>query len=111
MRATPTCTFEPPNIITSAWAINYWLIDANTPVLSLLMNTSDTTLKPNIITTQLEANAAIEAANTYLSATNATVVMDPYEAKALMRFNATTLFNRMLAKADTLIDRTTSLYE
>jgi hypothetical protein len=63
MRTTPTCTYEPPDIITSAWVINRWLIDANTLVLSPLMNTSVSTLKHNIVTTQLEANATIEATN------------------------------------------------
>ena len=42
--------------------------------------------------TQLEANATIEAANKYLSAAIAMVVMDPYEAKALMCFNAAVVF-------------------
>jgi hypothetical protein len=46
MRTTPTSTYEPPDIITYAWVINYWLIDANTHVLSPLMNTSVSTLKP-----------------------------------------------------------------
>jgi hypothetical protein len=35
--------------------------------------------------------------------------MDPYEAEALMRFNATLVLNRLLAKADTLIHTTASL--
>ena len=35
--------------------------------------------------------------------------MGPYEAKALMRFNATDVFYRLSAKADTLIDMATSL--
>ena len=35
--------------------------------------------------------------------------MHPYEAKALMRFNATVVLNGLSAKADTLIDTTTSL--
>jgi hypothetical protein len=35
--------------------------------------------------------------------------MDPYEAEALMRFNSTILFNRLSAKANTLIDTTASL--
>ena len=51
MRTNPTGTYEPPDIITSAWVINLWLIDANTRVLSLLMNTSVSTLKPNIVAT------------------------------------------------------------
>jgi hypothetical protein len=52
------------------------------------MNTSVSILNPNIITTQLETNANIEAANIYLYATIVMVVMDPYDAEALMRFNA-----------------------
>ena len=52
------------------------------------MNTSASTLKLNIVTTQLEANAAIEAANKDLSATTTMVVMDRWEAKDLKRFNA-----------------------
>jgi hypothetical protein len=51
MRTTPTCTYEPPDIITFVWIINSWLIDANTHVLSPLTNTSVNTLKPNIVTT------------------------------------------------------------
>ena len=73
------------------------------------MNTSVNTLEPNIVTTQLEANAAIHAANKYLSATIAMVVMDPYEAEALMRFNATVVFYGLSAKVDNLIDTATSL--
>ena len=73
------------------------------------MNTSDNTLKPNIVTTQLEANEAIKAANTYLLAANAMVVMDPCEAEALMHFNAIVVLNGLSAKANTLIDTTVSL--
>ena len=51
MRTTPTCNYEPPDIITSALVINYWLIDANIHNLSLLMNTIVGTLKPNIVAT------------------------------------------------------------
>ena len=110
MRTTPTGIYEPPNIITSAWVIICWLIDANTHVLSPLTNTSVNNLKPNILTTQLEANEAIKAAKTKLSTSTAMVVMDPYEAKALMRFNAIVVLNGLsLAKADTLIDTTASL--
>ena len=73
------------------------------------MNTGVNTLKPNIVTTKLEANEAMKAANKYLSASIAMVVMDPYEAKALMRFNAIFVLNGLSAKAYTLIDTTTSL--
>jgi hypothetical protein len=104
MKTTPTCTYEPPDIITSAWVIKFWLIDANTYVLSPLTNTSVNTLKPNIIATQLEANEAIKAANKYVSAATAMVSVHYYEAKALMRFNATVVLHGLSAKADSLID-------
>ena len=104
MRTTPTCTCEPFDIITFAWVINCWLKDAITHVLSPLMNARVNTLKPNITTTQLETNTSIEAANKYLSEATAMVVMDTYEAEALMRFNATVLLNGLSAKVDTLID-------
>jgi hypothetical protein len=100
---------ELPDIITSAWVINYWLIYANTTILSRLMNTSVSILKPSIVTTKLEANAAIEAANKYLLAANTQVVRDPYKKETLMRFNATVVFNGLSAKADTLLVTTTSL--
>ena len=80
---------EFPDIITSARVINYWLIYANTTILSRLMNTSVSILKPSIVTTKLEANAAIEAANKYLLAANTQVVRDPYKKETLMRFNST----------------------
>jgi len=73
IRTTPTCTYEPPDNITYDWVINYWLIDANTLVFSHIDNSTidNSTIKHNIVTiftTQLEANAAIEATNIYLSA-------------------------------------------
>jgi hypothetical protein len=109
MRTTPTCTYEPPDIITPAWVINYWLIYANTYILSPLLNTCINTLKPNIVTTQLEANEAIKVVNRYLLATTAMVIMDPYETEALMRFNATVVLNGLSTMADTLIDTSASL--
>jgi len=77
-------------------------------LFSKLMNTSASTLKANIVTTLLEANAAIKAANKYVSATTTMVVMDPYEAKSLMRSNAT-VFYGLPAKAYTIINTTASL--
>ena len=73
------------------------------------MDTCVSNLKPNIVTINLEANAAIEIANKYLSATTAMVVMDPYEAEALMRFHVAVFSYGLSAKADTLINTTTSL--
>ena len=69
----------------------------------MLMNTSVNTLKHVSVTTQLEANAVIEATNKQLLALTDMVEMDPYEAKALTRFNATVFLNGLLAKADPLI--------
>jgi hypothetical protein len=60
MRTSPIGTYDPPHLIPSAWVINYWLIDANTPVLSPMITTSVGVLKPNIVTTNLETNATIE---------------------------------------------------
>jgi len=73
------------------------------------MKTIVSTLMLDIVTTQLEAHASIEAAKIYLSAAIAMVVMDPYEAASLMRFNAIVFKNGLPSKADTLIDTTTSL--
>ena len=73
------------------------------------MNTSVNTLKPNFVTTQLEANEAIKVANKYLSTATAMVVMDPYEAEDFMCFNATVFLNGLSAKADILIDTSASL--
>jgi len=44
------------------------------------MDTSVSTLKPSIVTIQLEANVAIKAENKYLSATTTMTVIEPYEA-------------------------------
>ena len=43
-------------------------------------------LKPDIVTTELKNEAATEAADDYLLVAAAMVIMDPYEAEALMRF-------------------------
>jgi hypothetical protein len=59
VRTSPTCTYDPPDLIPSAWVINYWLIDGNTAVLSPMIPTNVGILKPNIVTTNLETNAAI----------------------------------------------------
>jgi len=111
MRNTPTAatgTYVPPDLITYAWVINSWLIYANTHVLSPLMNTSVGTLKPDLVTTQLETNTVIKAANKYLPETIAMVVMDPNKAIALMRFIAMVFLNGLAAKADTRIDTSAS---
>jgi uncharacterized protein (DUF302 family) len=73
------------------------------------MKKSVSTLKLYIVTTELETNAALEVANKYLQATTVMVVMDPYKAKALMRFNATVFLDGLSPKANTLIGTTTYL--
>ena len=93
MRTTSTCTYNLPDLITSPWVINDWLINANTLVLSPLMNTSVGALQPIIALAELENDAAIEAADNFFSAAVAMVVIDPYEAATLMRFNATVFLN------------------
>ena len=73
------------------------------------MNASVGALKPNIVTTQLEANAVIEAANKYVSATIAMAVLEPYELEALMHFSVSLSLNGLSAKVYTLIDTIISL--
>jgi hypothetical protein len=73
------------------------------------VNISAGSLKPDIFSTQLEANAAIKAANKYVSTTVAMVIMNPYEAAALMRINAIVSLIGLSAKVGTLIDTTASL--
>jgi hypothetical protein len=69
------------------------LIDANTPVLSPLLATNVSNLKPSIVKIESELKAAIETADENLSITIALVIMDPYEAEALMRFTAVVTYN------------------
>ena len=109
MRTTPTSTYDPYDLIATAWPINFWLIGANTLSLSLLLTTNASNLKPTIITTKLKPEAAIEEANKYLSASATLVIMHPCEAEALMRFIATMACNGLSSKADTLIDTAASL--
>jgi hypothetical protein len=85
------------------------LIDANTPVLSPLLTTNANTLKPNIVRIESKPEAAIETADKNLSTTIALVIVNPYEAEALMRFTATVSYNGLSSKANTLIDTAASL--
>ena len=59
MRISPTRIYDPPDLIPLTWVINYWLIDANTPVLLPMITSNVVVLKPTIVTTNLETNAAI----------------------------------------------------
>jgi hypothetical protein len=72
VRTSPTGTYDPLGLIPYAWAINYWLIDANTRVLSpIITNHVGVLNKPNIVTANLGANVGIEATNKYVSTTEA----------------------------------------
>ena len=87
MRTSPTRTYDPRDLIPSTWVINYRLINANTHLLSPMLTTNVSVLKPNIVTSNLETNATIEyAADKHLSTTTILVIMDSYELEALMRF-------------------------
>jgi len=80
-----------------------------TSVLSPLLTTYVSILKPNIVRAELKPKVAIEAANENLSTTVALMIMNPYEAEALMRFTASVPCNGLSSKADTLIDTAASL--
>jgi hypothetical protein len=87
-RISPTGIYDPPDLIPSTWPINFWLIDANTPALSLLLTTNMSNLKPNIVKIESEPKVAVETAYVNLSIATALVIMNPYEAEALIRFTA-----------------------
>jgi len=83
-RTTPTCAYEPPDLITSTCFVNCWLIDANTHVLSPTIATKVNVLKPSIVISELEPNVDIQAIYEYVSASVAMVIVNPYAAEALM---------------------------
>ncbi len=66
-------------------------------------------LKPNIVTTKLESNVAIQATYQYSPTITALVIMDTCEAEALMRFTVSLSYNGLSLKAATLIDNAASL--
>jgi len=64
MRTSPTCTYDPLDLIPSTWPINFWLlIYANTYALSPLLTTNVSNLKPSIVKAKSEPKLAIETAN------------------------------------------------
>ena len=104
MRTSPTCTNVPSDLLPSIWPINFWMIDANTLVLSPLLTTNANNLKPSIVKIDPELKAVIEITDENLSTTVALVIMDPYEAESLMRFTAAGSYNGLSSEAYTLID-------
>jgi hypothetical protein len=107
--SSPTCTYDPPDLIQSTWPINFWLIDAKTPVLSPLLTTNVSNLEPNIVKIESEPKIAIETTDENLSTTTPLVNMNPYEAEALMRFTASMSCYGLSSKAYSLIDTAASL--
>ena len=76
MRPSITCICEPPDYIKSIWVINYWVIDADTPIMAItpaIVVEGDIATVPNIHdlptdshTDGMEPEAAIDAADKYL---------------------------------------------
>ena len=89
--------------------LNFWLIDASTPVLSPLLTTNVNILKPSIAETKSKFEAAIETVNESLPTSVALVIMNPYEVEALMRFTASVSYDGLSSKAETHIDTAASL--
>ena len=86
-RTSPTCTYVPLDLLPSIWPVSFWLIDANTPILSTLLANNVNNLKPSIVKAESKLEATIETANdNYLPTSAALVIMNPYEVEALMRF-------------------------
>jgi hypothetical protein len=85
------------------------LIDANTIVLSPLLTTNASNLKPNIVKIEPELEVVIETADENLSTTAALVIVDPYEAETLIRFNADLSYSGLSSEAYALIDTADSL--
>jgi hypothetical protein len=57
MRATPSNTYnDPPDLISATWAIDFWVVDRNTPVFLPILSSLVSSLKPNLVTTKLEKN-------------------------------------------------------
>jgi hypothetical protein len=109
MRTSPTGTYVPSDLLPSFWPVNFWLVDANTPVLSPLLTINVNNLKPSIVETESKFEAAIETSDESLPTAAALAIMNPYEAEALMRFIASVSYDGLSSKADTLIDTAASL--
>jgi hypothetical protein len=109
MRTSPTGCYDPPDLFPSTWPINFRLIDTYTTILSPLLTTNASNLKPNIVRIKSKPEAVVETADENLSTAIALVIMNPYEAKSLMQFTADVSYNGLSSKADTRNDTATSL--
>ena len=107
MRTSPTVTYAPYDLLPSIWPANFWLIDANTPIVSPLLTTNVNSLKRSIVETKSKFEAALETTDESLSTATALVIMNPYEDEALMRFTPSVSYDGLSSKAYTLIDTAT----
>jgi hypothetical protein len=98
MRTSPTGTYDTPDLLPSIWLVKFWLIDASTPVLSPLLTTNVSNLKPSIVTIKPEPGAAIEMSDENLSTAAVLVIMNPCEDEALMRFTASVSYDGFLGR-------------
>jgi hypothetical protein len=78
MRTSPTGTYAPSDILLSVLPINFWLIDANTPVLSPSLTANVSNLKPNILKNESEPEAAAEIVDEHLSTATTLVTINPF---------------------------------
>jgi hypothetical protein len=109
MRTSPTCNYVPSDLLPSIWPVNFWLIDATTPVLSSLLTTNVNISKPSIVKIIQELEAYVETIDENLPTAAALVIMDPYKVEAFMRFTASVSYDGLSSKANTYIDTTASL--
>ena len=77
--------------------------------MSPLLTTNVNILKPNIVKIESEPETAAKIVDENLSTTTTLVIMNPYEAEALMRFSAVVSYNGLSLEVDALIDTTVSL--
>ena len=78
-------------------------------MLAPSLTTNASVLTHYLVTTELEPNEAMKAPNNDVSTKVSMEIMDHYEVEALMRFTALGFKNGLSSKADTLIDKVTSL--
>jgi hypothetical protein len=119
MRPTTTCSYDPHDFIKSIWAINYWVIDVDTPIIATtlaIVNEGDLTTSPIIDdlltdthTKGMESEAVIDAADKYLSTGAALVVMNPLENHSLNRFIVVVSHENIASKVGTFIYTATNL--
>ena len=77
--------------------------------MSPLLTTTVSNSKSNIVKIEVEPETTVEIVDENLSTTTALVIMNPYEAEALLRFTASVSYNGLSSESHTLIDTIASL--